>query len=250
MKNCVIGVCVVLFFVFSNLSSMGVYAAAPQNITTEEAINFALKFTKDFTDIVRGGVVEEFAGSLAYDILVEWRDVYEKIGFEYGIMDAKATIDSEKAFIVVEVYGSKRNGVIEFTLFYEQDKDPVFKAYSKFSLTKWLDYTGIGAFLIIFNTIAVLVLFILYLNNQKSLPVAERNQAIDDTIARIIHNEENGHDEEGEGLDDLMEPGDESLGESRKEEPEKEDEGSLVDKNKETDADDDAALAVTIISSM
>jgi len=251
MKNCVLGVCVVLFLVFSNLSSMGVNAASPSNLTEEEAISIGKDITNDFTEIVKEGAVEEFFGSFVYERLLEWRDILDELGFYYGIMDVKATVDSEKADIVVKVDGSKRIGVIEYSLFFDQEQLPEIKAYSKFSLAKWLNYTGIGAFLTIFNTIAVVILFILYLNNQKSLPVAERNQAIDDTIARIIHNEENGHDEAGEGLDGLaepedeelsglMEPGEEALGESE--------EGDVETEDKESPEDEDDADSVISIA--
>ena len=197
MRNCVIGICVIVFLMYFNIGTQNAYAVERDDnfLANEEAVRIGNGFLSDFTQIVREGSIEQYQGTWAYDVLIEWRDVLNEMGTYYGISDTRATVDSEKAIIIIKAEGSRRNAVIEFTLYFDQIPDVVI--YSKFSLTKWLTATEAGAVLLIINSLAIIALFVLYAKKPKTLPAAERNQAIDDTIAQIIRNEEeNGKKEE------------------------------------------------------
>ncbi|MCL2719543.1 MAG: hypothetical protein FWE14_12270 [Lachnospiraceae bacterium] len=197
MKKYLLAICIITFLMGFNAGAQRVQAAEMDaGLSSEEAIRIGNSFVNDFNQIVNDGLVDQYFGTWAYDVLTEWRDVLQEIGTFYGIKSTNATVDSEKAVIKIEVHGTKRNAVIDFVLYMEQV--PEITIYSKFSLSKWMFDSGVGAVLIIFNTVAVLALFILLIRKPKVLPTAEKNQAIDDTIARIIHNEEKTSEEAGE----------------------------------------------------
>lgn len=193
MKKWILGICLFTVLLGFNAGAEKVLAE-DSFINQTEAIRIGNGFVNDFNRIVQDGSIEQYLDTWAYDILVDWEKVLNEIGTFYGIKSSTATVDSEKANITVIVHGTKRYGVLEFVLHYEDV--PQVNIYSKFSLAKWLDDTGIGAALILLNSVALLVLLIFVLRKQKALPVAERNQAIDDTIKHIIQNEEKAEDEE------------------------------------------------------
>ena len=194
MKNWIVVICIIAVLLGLNAGAEKVFAE-DGFISQAEAVRIGNGFVNDFNQIVQSGTIDQYLGTWAYDILVDWENVLNEIGTFYGIKSSTATVDSEKANITVIVHGTKRYGVIEFVLRYEDM--PQVNIYSKFSLAKWLDDTGIGAVLILINTAAILVLLAFVLKKRKAaLPASERNQAIDDTIKHIIQNEEKAEDEE------------------------------------------------------
>lgn len=179
-------VCIIAVLVGFHTNSLNVFAT-DDIFTEEQAIRICESFVEDFNSIVKMGAEDQYIGMWAYSILTDWKDILDEIGAYYGVKRSTATVDSDRADVKIEAHGTKRIAVIEFELIYGEE--PKVNIYSKFSLTKWLTDTGVGAVLLILNSIALCV-FILVIKKPKSLPAAERNQAIDDTIAQIIRNEE------------------------------------------------------------
>ena len=194
MRKSLLGLCVAIFIWGIGIETQNVFAQDDGFISSQEAMRIGANFVNDFNQIVIDGVVEQYHGTWAYDALVDWQKVMDEIGTYIGIKSNSAMIDAEKAVINIVAHGTKRYAVIEFVLYFEDV--PQINVYSKFSLTKWLVDTGVGAILLILNTVFMVVLFVLYLKKPKTLPISEREQSIDDTIANIIKKEEKKENEE------------------------------------------------------
>ncbi|MCL2052573.1 MAG: hypothetical protein FWG91_12720 [Lachnospiraceae bacterium] len=200
----------IIAVLFGVICSQKVNAAEPDGnfLSVEEAIRIGNSFVDDFNQIVKDGAIEQYYGTWAYDFLLDWSNVLNEIGTFYGIKSTTATVDSEKAVIKILVHGTKRLAVIDFVLYLEEV--PEVNVYSKFSMTKWLVDSGVGAFLLILNTAAVVALFILVLRRPKALAKLPCSQMIDDTIAHIIRSEENNEAEAEVEFDEISNESSES----------------------------------------
>ncbi|MDR2547296.1 MAG: hypothetical protein LBC96_07285 [Lachnospiraceae bacterium] len=183
-----------LFF-GQNLAVTATDATAEEGfITVQEAIEHAESFIETFHYIVVGGTEDQFATLWVYDSIIAWRNVLEEIGTYNGIKKSTATVDSERADIKVEINGSRRNAIVEMVLYF--DAEPEIHIYSKFSFTTFMNESGAGNILTLFNTVAVLfIIGFLLIVIMPRLPLAGRSegeftQSVDGTIAQIIENEE------------------------------------------------------------
>ena len=201
MKKILLGICVLVLLIGFGMSTQRVHAEEDDCgfLAEEEAIRIGHGFLNDFTQIIRDGSIDQYYGTWAYDVLIDWQKVLNEIGTYYGIKKITAKVDSEKAEIHIVAHGTRGYGVVEFLLYLDQM--PEVKVYSKFSLTKWLVDSGVGTILLILNILAVAVLFYLYLKKPKTVAKSEETPA--DIFAQIVRKEENGsdgaaEDEEGE----------------------------------------------------
>lgn len=195
MKKWLIVIWIACLLTGAGAGKTQVLAANPNEgfMSVEEACMTGEQLVTVFHEIVMEGAEDQFFGVWIYPVLIEWRTVLEEIGSFMGIGSSSAKVDSEQANITVLVNGTKKNAVFEIVIFEDIEVYPVIDVYSKFSLTLSLYNSGFGAALLLINSGAIIALFILVLIRTKSPKSGngERvNEAIDQTIANIIKNEE------------------------------------------------------------
>jgi hypothetical protein len=142
-------------------------------ITREEAISYA----EYCLEIINGCAVDDsylqsfiqYYGEAAMWIVYasqDWSTFLGEIGDLTGVKSSTVTtFDSEVIVVELEATGTKRDAVVEFTLY--RDKEPEMKMYSVFSLVTLVSKTDLGPNLIIFNfcitlVLAIAVIFLLF----------------------------------------------------------------------------------------